>query len=105
MVEQLLVEAEKARQDIGDYDRIGKNIDSMTPRGNHLLGLKLTLGNPRYLINLAESIMLFGMFIPRVFGFPGIKGCPAPQRWCQEFDNSILRIYLQAFQSACVVLR
>ena len=43
VVEQLLVEAEKARQDIGDYDRIGKNMRFYDPRGNHLLGLKLTL--------------------------------------------------------------
>ena len=33
VVEQLLVEAEKARQDIGDYDRIGKNMRFYDPLG------------------------------------------------------------------------
>ena len=33
VVEQLLVEAEKARQDIGDYDRIGKNMRFYDPPG------------------------------------------------------------------------
>ena len=49
--------------------------------------------------------MLFGMFYSLGFWFSGIKGCPAPQRWCQEFDSSILGFIYKLFnlRSASVI--